>query len=31
MVEKVNGEDNSIDSKNTNLDRKAIHVIIIIK
>ncbi len=26
MVEEVNGGDNSIDSKNTNLDRRAIHI-----
>jgi hypothetical protein len=26
MVEEVNGGDNSIDSKNTDLDRRAIHI-----
>jgi hypothetical protein len=26
MVEKVNGGDNSTNSKNTNLDRRAIHI-----
>jgi hypothetical protein len=26
MVQEVNGGDNSIDSKNTNLDKRAIHI-----